>query len=249
VSKMFWRVSAASLGVAASLALTSTGAAAATGDDKGDFKVKNCVPDNKAPVPEVPAPKPPEMGQPPEKGKPQGHHKKNPCKMILSGSKFRHGKQVLWMIKPWTAKGDAAPVMTKMLAVNNLGGGNTPQFSIPEGKYTLLWSFVGEHGFKHKHFWVICHKKPPHHPGKPGFPHKPPHGKPPHEAPSPTPTKTAPAAPAAPKPTPTSESKESGLPVTGFPAALAAGLGALLVLGGTAATILVRRRGQHTTGT
>ena len=167
------------------------------------------------------------------------------CSFYLDAFGFDPAQPVSWQIKSWPPTGDRTVAASGVLSLDGNGAGHTGDMTLPDGHYKLLWNFKGEKGFaKQKVFWVACGEPTPpptHHP-KPKRSHGP------TLSPS-----TPPTTPATPTVSPSlagasgSSSSPGGLPITGWPLALIAVVGAgLLGTGGAAIVAARRRRGLHT---
>lgn len=157
------------------------------------------------------------------------------CKFYLDGFGFDAGQSVSWYIKSWPPTGDRARVAYGALTLDSNGNGYTkPPMGLPDGHYKLFWNFTGEKGLaKQKVFWVRCLASPS----------TPPPTTPPPPPPTTPPPTTPPSSQAA---SSAAAAGHSGLPITGWPLALIAGAGAVLLgTGGTAIAITLRRRGLH----
>jgi hypothetical protein len=170
------------------------------------------------------------------------------CSFYLDAFGFDPAQSVSWQIKSWPPTGDRSVAASGVLSLGSDGAGHTGDMTLPDGHYKLFWNFNGEKGFaKQKVFWVACGAptpQPTHHP-KP----TPSHG------PKPSPSGSAkPSVPPATPPTPTvtpslaaasgssSGPPSPGLPITGWPLALMAAVGAGLLATGGAAIVAARRR-------
>jgi hypothetical protein len=156
------------------------------------------------------------------------------CHFYLDGFGFDASQSVSWRIESWPPTGNRSLVAQGGLTMDSNGNGHTwPPMTLADGHYKLFWNFTGEHGFaKQKVFWVKC-----------PAPTSPPTTPPPSETPSPS-GSTVSSSPGAPPPP--SPSGGGGLPITGWPLALIAGVGAVLLgTGGTAIAVARRHRGLH----
>jgi len=179
------------------------------------------------------------------------------CVFYLDAFDFDPAQPVSWRIKSWPPTGDRTVAASGVLSLDSNGAGHTGDMTLPDGHYKLLWNFKGEKGFaKQKVFWVACGAPAPpptHHP-KPKRSHGPkpsPSGsaQPSPSAPSTTPaTPTVSPGPAAGPGSASGQSSPGGLPITGWPLALIAVVGAGLLGTGGAAIVASRRRrrGLHT---
>jgi len=169
------------------------------------------------------------------------------CSFYLDAFGFDPAQSVSWQIKSWPPTGDRTVAASGVLSLDSSGAGHTGDMTLPDGHYKLLWNFNGEKGFaKQKVFWVACGAPtpPPAHPKPtPCHCHKP----------SPSgPAKPSPSVPPTTPPTPTISpslaggsgppSPGGGLPITGWPLALIAAVGAGLLATGGAAIVAARRR-------
>jgi len=178
------------------------------------------------------------------------------CVFYLDAFDFDANQSVTWEIKAWAPTGDRSTVVAgpSTLTLDSDGNGFTSDMTLANGHYKLFWTFDGEHGFaKQKVFWVSC-----------GTPSSPPPGSPPPSctencspsSPPPSCTENC-GTPSSPPPSPSPSVEGSatssqgapsqgGLPITGWPLALIAGTGAVLVgTGGAAIVMARRRRGLH----
>ena len=169
------------------------------------------------------------------------------CIFYLDAFGFDPGQSVSWQIKSWPPTGDRSVVSAGTLALDGNGAGFTGNMTLPNGHYKLFWNFTGQHGkAKQKVFWVACGAPtpPPTHQPKP----KPSHG------PKPSPSGSAQPSPSVPPTTPPTPTispslaggsgppSPGGLPITGWPLALIAVVGAGLLGTGGAAIVAARRR-------
>src|SRR5215831_10949985 len=166
------------------------------------------------------------------------------CSFYLDAFGFDPAQSVSWQIKSWPPTGDRTVAASGVLSLDSTGAGHTGDMTLPDGHYKLFWNFTGEKGFaKQKVFWVACGAPTP----------------PPTHHPKPKPSRSArpsPSVPSTTPPTPTispslaggsGPPSPGGLPITGWPLALIAVVGAgLLGTGGAAIAAARRRRGLHT---
>jgi hypothetical protein len=168
------------------------------------------------------------------------------CSFYLDAFGFDPGQSVSWQIKSWPPTGDRTVVASGVLSLDGSGAGRTGDMTLPDGHYKLLWNFKGEKGFaKQKVFWVACGAPTPpptHHPkSTPSHGPKPSRSGSAQPSPSVPPTISPSLAGGSGPPSP------GGLPITGWPLALIAVVGAgLLGTGGAAIVAARRRRGLHT---
>jgi hypothetical protein len=172
------------------------------------------------------------------------------CSFYLDAFGFDSAQSVSWQIKSWPPTGDRTVAASGALSLGSNGAGHTADMGLPDGHYKLLWNFQGEKGFaKQKVFWVACggQTPPPTHHPKP----RPSHG------PKPSPSGSARPSPSVPPTTPATPTvspslaaaagssgppSPGGLPITGWPLALIALVGAGLLGTGGAAIVAARRR-------
>jgi hypothetical protein len=167
------------------------------------------------------------------------------CSFYLDAFGFDPAQPVSWQIKSWPPTGDRTVAASGVLSLDGDGAGHTGDMTLPDGHYKLFWNFKGEKGFaKQKVFWVAC-----------GAPTPPPTH---HPKPTPSPSGSAHPSPSVPPTTPPTPTispslaggsgppSPGGLPITGWPLALIAVIGAgLLGTGGAAIVAARRRRGLH----
>ena len=169
------------------------------------------------------------------------------CSFYLDAFGFDPAQSVSWQIKSWPPTGDRTVAASSALSLDSNGAGHTADMGLPDGHYKLLWNFQGEKGSaKQKVFWVAC-GAPTHHP-KPTPSHGPKPSPSGSARPSPSVPPTTPATPtvspslAAAAGSSSGPSSPGGLPITGWPLALIAVVGAGLLGTGGAAIVAARRR-------
>ncbi|MFE3327647.1 hypothetical protein [Streptomyces sp. NPDC059176] len=96
------------------------------------------------------------------------------CSFYLDAFGFDGGQAVDWRIEAWapTAEVKGREVTSGSVVLDASGHGRTVDLSLPDGHYTLFWTFGGERGrAKHKVFWAECDEEsdtPPGEDGEPG---------------------------------------------------------------------------------
>jgi len=172
------------------------------------------------------------------------------CSFYLDAFGFDPSQSVSWQIKSWPPTGDRTIAASGVLSLDSNGAGHTGDMTLANGHYKLFWNFNGEKGFaKQKVFWVAC-----------GAPTPPPthHPKPtPSHGPKPSPSGSAHPSPSVPPTTPPTPTvspslaaasgssgppSPGGLPITGWPLALIAAAGVVLLGTGGVAIVAARRR-------